>query len=49
VSELYDRMGFHRVRVGDDRAVLYVLEVAAAARPAAYLSLKEAASLVESA
>jgi FkbH-like protein len=49
VSELYVRMGFQRVRVGDDQAVLYVLEVAAAARPTAYLSRKEAASLVESA
>jgi hypothetical protein len=42
-------MGFRRVHVGDDQAVLYVLEVAAAARPAAYLSPKEAASLVASA
>jgi FkbH-like protein len=49
VGELYDRMGFRRVRIGDDQAVLYVLEVAAATRPAAYLSLKEADSLVESA
>ena len=49
VSELYDRMGFRRVRVGDDQAVHYVLEVTAATRPTAYLSLKEAACLVESA
>jgi FkbH-like protein len=49
VSQLYDRMGFRRVRVGDDQAVLFVLEVAAAARPTAYLVLKGAASLVESA
>jgi predicted enzyme involved in methoxymalonyl-ACP biosynthesis len=48
VSELYDGLGFQRVRVGDDQAVLYVLDVAAATRPTAYLSLKEAASLVES-
>jgi FkbH-like protein len=48
VSELYDRMGFQRVRVGDDRAVLYVLDVAAATRPTAYLSRKEAVSIVES-
>jgi FkbH-like protein len=49
VCELYDRMGFQRVRVGDDQAVLYALEVAAAVRPKAYVSLKEAASLVKSA
>jgi len=49
VSELYDRMGFQRMRKGDDQAVFYVLDVAAAARPTAYLSLKETSLLVESA
>ncbi len=49
VSELYDRMGFQRLRVAADQAVTYALQVASAARPTAYMSLKEAASLVESA
>jgi FkbH-like protein len=49
VSELYDRMGFRRSRVGEDQAILYVLEVDGAARPTAYLSRKELASRVESA
>ena len=31
VSALYDRMGFQRVYIGDDQAVLYALKVAAAA------------------
>ena len=49
VSELYDKMGFQRVRVGDDQTAIYGLDVATAARPTAYLRLKETASLVESA
>jgi FkbH-like protein len=40
VSELYDRMGFQRARLGNDLAVLYVLGVDGAKRPTAYLSLK---------
>ncbi len=49
VSELYDRLGFKRVRVDDDGSVHYALEVEGATRPIAYLSPKESASLVESA
>ena len=49
VSDLYDRMGFRRVRVGDDQAVHYALDVDDAARPSTYVSPKETASLVASA
>jgi FkbH-like protein len=49
VSGLYDRLGFQRVRVEDDQTVLYGLEVDGATRPTAYLGLKGAGSLVESA
>ena len=49
VSELYDRLGFNRVRMDGDGSVHYALEVEGATRPTAYLSLKESDSLVESA
>ena len=46
VSELYDGLGFQRVRDGDGGTVLYALAVDTAAPPTTYLSRKGAACLV---
>jgi FkbH-like protein len=49
VSELYDRMGFRRVKAADDGSVYYEVEIEAADRPVTYLVSRQAACLVESA